>query len=423
MLQKRKTLAVIAGLSASLLALGACEAEAPEAPEAESTEDSASGESTASAWDDVLAEADGQTVDWFMWGGDDRLNAYVNEYVAVEAAKYGVTLNQVKITETPEAVNKILGEKQAGNVDNGSVDLLWVNGENFATGKQADIWFCGWAESLPSAEFVDWESDAIKFDFGTPVDDCEAPWNQAMSVIHYNSAQASAEDFATVDAMVEWMSENPGQLTYPAPPDFTGSMQVRRLFYHAVGGYDRLLGEFDQATYDELAPQAWEFLNGIEANLWRGGTTYPQSLDEIEKLFASGEVSAYISYNAGRAGLLVADGVFPETTRQTTFEDGMIGNTNYVAIPFNSPDKAGAQVVANILQSPEAQLRKADPSVLGYYPAIEMSRTDLSAEYEALPVPETVLPFTQQKENANPELTAAWLEAIEKGWIANVLQK
>jgi putative spermidine/putrescine transport system substrate-binding protein len=329
----------------------------------------------------------------------------------------------VRVTETAEVVNKVLGEKQAGNLDDGSVDLVWINGENFATGKQADLWFCGWAQSLPNAEFVDWESDAIKFDFGTPVDDCEAPWNQAMSVITYNSALASAEDFATVDAMVAWMSENPGQFTYPAPPDFTGSMQVRRLFYHAVGGYDRLLGEFDQATYDELAPQAWEFLNGIEANLWRGGATYPQSQDEVERLFASGEISAYISYNAGRAGLLVADGVFPETTSQTIFEDGMIGNTNYVAIPFNSPDTAGAQVVANILQSPEAQLRKADPSVLGYYPAIDMSRTELSAEYDALPVPASVLPFTQQKKNANPELIAAWLEAIEKGWIANVLQQ
>ncbi|HEV8013699.1 MAG TPA: hypothetical protein VGP34_06455, partial [Pontimonas sp.] len=66
---------------------------------------------------------------------------------------------------------------------------------------------------------------------------------------------------------------------------------------------------------------------------------------------------------------------------------------------------------------------KADPSVLGYYPAIDMSRTELSAEYEALPVPASVLPFTQQKKNANPELIAAWLEAIEKGWIANVLQQ
>jgi putative spermidine/putrescine transport system substrate-binding protein len=417
----RRNLAVIAGLSVSLLALGACSTTA-EAPEVESTEEAAPVDSADSYWDSVLAEADGQTVDWFMWGGDDRLNAYINEYVAVEAAKYGVTLNQVQ-ADASDVVNKVLGEKQAGNLDDGSVDLVWINGENFATGKQADLWFCDWAQSLPNAEFVDWESDAIKFDFGTPVDDCEAPWNQAMSVITYNSALASAEDFATVDAMVAWMSENPGQFTYPAPPDFTGSMQVRRLFYHAVGGYDRLLGEFDQATYDELAPQAWEFLNGIEANLWRGGATYPQSQDEIEKLFASGEVAAYISYNAGRAGLLVADGVFPETTSQTTFEDGMIGNTNYVAIPFNSPDKAGAQVVANILQSPEAQLRKADPSVLGYYPAIDMSRTELSAEYDALPVPASVLPFTQQKKNANPELIAAWLEAIEKGWIANVLQQ
>jgi putative spermidine/putrescine transport system substrate-binding protein len=417
----RRNLAVVAGLSASLLALGACSTTA-EAPAVDSTEDSAPVENTATYWEGVLAEAQGQTVDWFMWGGDDRLNAYINGYVAEEAAKYGVTLNQVN-ADASDTVNKILGEKQAENLDDGSVDLVWINGENFATGKQADLWLCGWAQSLPSAEFVDWESDAIKFDFGTPVDDCEAPWNQAMSVITFDSSKVSSEDFSSVSAMVEWINANPGQFTYAAPPDFNGSMTVRRLFYDAVGGYDQLLGEFDQATYDELAPQAWEFLNGIEGNLWRGGATYPQAIDEVEKLFASGEISAYISYNAGRSGLLVADGVYPESTRSTSFGDGMIGNTNYVAIPFNSPDSAGAQVVANILQSPEAQLRKADPSVLGYYPAIEMDRTEFLAEYEALPVPESVLPFTQQKKNANSELSAAWLEAIEKGWIANVLQR
>ena len=421
MLRMRRNLAVVAGLSASLLALGACSTTA-EAPEADSTGDSAPVENTATYWEGVLTEAQGQTVEWFMWGGDDRLNAYINEYVAEEAAKYGVTLNQVN-ADASDVVNKILGEKQAGNVDDGSVDLVWINGENFATGKQADLWLCGWAQSLPNAEFVDWESDAIKFDFGTPVDDCEAPWNQAMSVITFDSSKVSSEDFSSVSAMVEWINANPGQFTYAAPPDFNGSMTVRRLFYEAVGGYDRLLGEFDQATYDELAPQAWEFLNGIEENLWRGGATYPQAIDEVEKLYASGEISAYISYNAGRSGLLVADGVYPESTRSTTFGDGMIGNTNYVAIPLNSPASAGAQVVANILQSPEAQLRKADPSVLGYYPAIEMGRTEFLAEYEALPVPESVLPFTQQKKNANPELNAAWLGAIEKGWIANVLQK
>lgn len=422
MLRMRRNLAVIAGLSVSLLALGACSTTA-EAPEADSTEEAAPVESAASSWDDVLAEADGQTVDWFMWGGDDRLNAYINGYVAEEAAKYGVKLNQVKLTDTVEAVNKVLGEKEAGNLDNGSVDLIWINGENFATGKQADLWLCGWPQSLPNADYVDWESDAIKFDFGTPVDDCEAPWNQAMSVITFDSSKASAEDFSSVSAMAKWLNENPGQFTYPAPPDFNGSMTVRRLFYEAVGGYDRLLGDFDQAVYDELAPQAWEFLNELEANLWRSGSTYPQSMPEIEKLFGSGEISAFISYDAGRIGLLVDDGVFPKSTRSTTFANGMIGNTNYVAIPFNSPDSAGAQVIANILQSAEGQLKKADPSILGYYPAIEMERTDLLAEYEALPVPESVLPWTQQKKNANPELMAAWVQAIEKGWIANVLQQ
>ena len=44
---------------------------------------------------------------------------------------------------------------------------------------------------------------------------------------------------------------------------------------------------------------------------------------------------------------------------------GTIGNTHFVAIPYNSSAKEGAQVVANFLLSPEAQARKLDPTVWG----------------------------------------------------------
>lgn len=410
----KRRLGVIAGIAAPLIALTGC------APAASQEAAPGSGNQT---WEQIVAAAEGQTVNWYMWGGDERLNSYINEYVAGEAAEFGITINQVKITDTVDAVNKVLGEKQSGKTTGGSVDLVWVNGENFATGKQADIWLCGWAKSLPNAEYVDWESDAVKNDFGTPVDDCEAPWNQSMSVVVFNSEKASSEDFSSVGSLVEWAGANPGLFAYAAPPDFNGSMAVRRMFYDAAGGYDKLLGEFDQDTYDRVAPAAWAMLNDLEPDLWRGGQTYPQSVDEVQSLFATGEIAAYLSYDAGGVGSLVEDGVFPESTRQAVFADGMIGNTNYVAIPANAANSAAAQVVANILQDPEAQLIKADPSVLGYYPAILIDQTPVAAEYAALPSPESVLPFALQQTNANPELTAAWLAAIEKGWIENVLQK
>jgi ABC-type uncharacterized transport system YnjBCD substrate-binding protein len=57
----------------------------------------------------------------------------------------------------------------------------------------------------------------------------------------------------TIPDLVEWIKANPGQFTYAAPPDFTGSAFVRHVCYHAAGGYERLLGEFDQAVFDQAA--------------------------------------------------------------------------------------------------------------------------------------------------------------------------
>ena len=91
---------------------------------------------TSPQWNKILKEANGQTVNWYMWGGGAKINTYVNDYIGAEAKKLGVTLNQVKLNATPEAVNKVLGEKQAGKNTDGAVDMIWINGENFAAMKR-----------------------------------------------------------------------------------------------------------------------------------------------------------------------------------------------------------------------------------------------------------------------------------------------
>jgi putative spermidine/putrescine transport system substrate-binding protein len=373
-----------------------------------------------SDWEAVLAEADGQTVNWFMYGGDDLLNDYITSYVTDAAAELGVTVNQVRINDTVEAVNTVLGEQAAGRDTDGSVDLIWINGENFSTGKQADLWFCGWADRIPNAELVDWEDPSINTDFGEPVEGCEAPWNRAQSVVVYDSERV--DRLASMDDLIAWVEQNPERFTYPAPPDFTGSMVVRTFAYHANGGYEPFQEEFDQAAFEELAQPTWELLNRIEPALWRGGETYPQSQNEVIELFGNGEIDAYITYAKGEVEPNVADGIFPESTRVTVFDEGMIGNTNYVAIPYNSPHKAGAMVLADLLTSAEAQLEKARPDVLGFDPAIDPERTELTDEFAAL-ASELVPPFEELAANSNPEPSAEWLTAIEEGWQANVLQQ
>ena len=401
-------------LAAAALALTACSTSEPAAPSV-----------AADDWEAVLAAADGQSVNWYMYGGDDVLNRFVNGEVADRLADLGVRLNQVRISDTADAVNKVLGEQQAGRTSGGSVDAIWVNGENFATGVQADLWRCGWSQDLPNATYVDLEAPEVATDFGVPVDGCEAAWQQASSALVYDSAQLASADVASVSSLLGWAQQNPGLFTYPAPPDFTGSMAVRTILYDTMGGPESLVdgAEEDPAAYAAATDPLWDRLTGIGPSLWRGGETYPQSQEAVEKLYADGEISAFFTYGPGAVGQKVADGVYPASTREAVPSIGNISNVSFVTIPDNAAHQAAALVLANVLQEPEVQL--ALYRAAGVYPAIDVSRTSaaLQQEFAEVAVSPSVLTLDELTRNAQPELASSYLARIEKDWTAEVLQK
>lgn len=388
-----------------------------------------SGRSSAAAtvdagdWPAVLAQAKGQTVSWAMYGGDDTLNAFVTGYVTDRLRTYGVTLNQVKVTDTSDAVNTVLGERQAGRTNGGSVDAIWVNGENFATGVQAGLWSCGWPSKLPSAKYVNATDPAVANDFGVPVKDCESVWQQADSALVYDSARLSPADVTSVPSLLAWSARQPGRFTYPAPPDFTGSMAVRTILYDTVGGPQALAGSFDEQKYAPAAARLWPRLNQVEKTLWRNGSTYPQSQDQVEKLYASGEISAYFTYGPGAVGDLVRKGVFPATTREAVLAGGNIANTSFIAIPANAAHHAAALVLADVLQQPATQLELYRAE--GIYPGIDLTRVpnDVRAQFAAVPVSPSVLPLETLTRDARPELASGYVTRLEKDWTANVLQR
>jgi ABC-type uncharacterized transport system YnjBCD substrate-binding protein len=128
-------------------------------------------------WDQVVAQAKGTTVNFFMWGGDDNINRYINEFVAQQLKQeYDITLKQTPLGDTVEAVNKALGEKTAGKQDGGSIDMVWINGENFRTMRQGQLLYGPWAQQLPSAAQIPWDQPGVANDFGYPADGYEAPW-------------------------------------------------------------------------------------------------------------------------------------------------------------------------------------------------------------------------------------------------------
>ena len=65
-------------------------------------------------WDEIVSAARGSTVRFYMWGGSDTINRWVDGYVTRRMSElYGVRVERVPMN-APDFVNKLLTEKQAG---------------------------------------------------------------------------------------------------------------------------------------------------------------------------------------------------------------------------------------------------------------------------------------------------------------------
>ena len=95
----------------------------------------------ADTWEETVTRARGQTVFWNAWAGDERINDYIAWAGEQVINRYGVKVQHVKLSDTAEAVSRVVAEKAAGRTQGGSVDLIWINGENFASMKENELLF------------------------------------------------------------------------------------------------------------------------------------------------------------------------------------------------------------------------------------------------------------------------------------------
>ncbi|GAB5491974.1 MAG: ABC transporter substrate-binding protein [Phototrophicaceae bacterium] len=385
------------------------------------------------SWEDVLAAAEGQTVNWYMWGGSDAINDYVDTvYGEPLLEEYGITLNRVPLADTADAVNQVLSEAEAGvEGDDGSIDLIWINGENFFTLQQAELLYGPWSETIPNSTLVNWDNPAMNLDFGNPVNGFESPWYGTQFHYIYDSARMEEEDLPRSYAELgTWIEENPGRFTYlaPGPGAFQGTRFVKQVLFEISGGQEQWVGDFNQELYDEWAPVLWETLNGWEENLWRNGETYPANVNELNELFANGEIDFTLTQAIAGAGPDIAAGLIPPTSRAFAFDANMIGDFNYVAIPFNAPNKAAAMVLANLILRPDRQALQVVPeNGVGGGFSIDVSRVE---------DPDMVAALEEAVENlgdgaADPadlaaslvsDIAAEYQSLIEADWETNVLQ-
>jgi putative spermidine/putrescine transport system substrate-binding protein len=383
------------------------------------------------SWDSVLVAARGQTVNWYIWGGSESINTFVDTFYGQPLKeRYDITLNRVPVADTVDAVNQVLSEQQAG-VTAGAVDFIWINGENFVSLKQADMLYGGWNRKLPNSRYVNYENPALNLDFGEPIETLESPWSSAQFQLIYDSARTQPEALPrSYAALREYACANQGRVTYiaPGPGAFQGTRFVKGALYEISGGADQWAGPFNQALWDRWSPELWRYFNELKPCLWRAGATYPKDENELHSLFANKEVDFSITQAIAGAGPLIEQGLVPPTARAFVFDQNMIGDFNYVAIPSNASHKAAALVLANLILEPELQAAQILPENgfgLGY--GIDVSKVSDAEDAQALQAaaqklgPAATDPRALAASLAG-DLVAEYQNLVEQAWQTNVLQ-
>jgi putative thiamine transport system substrate-binding protein len=96
--------------------------------------------------------------------------------------------------------------------------------------------------------------------------------------------------------------------------------------------------------------------------------------------------------------------------RTFVFPKGTIGNTSFVAIPFNAANKEGAMVVADFLLEPATQAYAQDVEHLGNFTVLDLAKLSPSDRQRFFDPPKSAaLPTNAELGAALPEPHPSWM--------------
>lgn len=372
---------------------------------------------SAADWDATLLSARGQTVYFNAWAGDERINAFIEWTGDTVRERFGIHLRHVKVADISETVARIVAEKAAGRTGGGTADLLWINGENFARLKKYGLLYGPFAGKLPNFGHVDVRGKPTTLvDFTVPTDGFESPWGASQIVLMYDQANTPAPP-RSMKAFLDYARAHPGRLTYPQPPDFVGTTFLKQALLELAPDRPALYRPATDESFAAMTAPLWRWLDDLRPHLWHGGKTFPRNGPAARQLFADGEIDLALSFHPGEASSLIEQGTLPASVRTYVLDGGTIGNTHFVAIPFNANAKEAAMVVADFLLSPEAQARKLDPAHWGDMTVLDVASLGPADKALFAAVPKGAATLSE-RELGTPlaEPHPSWTTRLEDAW-------
>ena len=405
-----RLLAVLLSLVLSL-SLSACRSEQASQLDLEQT-----------SFEDLVESARGTTVTFYGWGGDEQINHWIDQYFAPRMKeRYDITIDRVPM-DIDQVLNKLSSEVQAGK-EQGSLDLICINGENFFSAKENDLLYGPFTQALPNfAAYVDETSTEVCYDFAFPIEGYEAPYGKAQLVL-INDSEKTPETPANAQELLEFVKKYPGQVTYPAPPDFTGSAFVRNIIYEFVDPETFMEMEADKETVRAAIESALDYLRQLNPYLWKQGQSFPATVAQQETMYMDGELLLHMRYESYWIATAIEKGMCSPTSRSFLFEGGTIGNTNYLAVARNAPNKAGALVAINEMLSPEVQASRYEELKILPVLDTQVLSPEESALFDSVELGPGTIPQEELLAHRLPEMPVKLVPIIEELWLEEVVGK
>ena len=319
----------------------------------------------------------------------------------------------------------------------GQIDLIWINGKNFATLANASLLYGPYTSALPNAAFYNLQSPLFSRDFGTPTAGLEMPYNAAQIALVYNP-QLVPNPPTNFSGLLTWIQAHPGLFAWPIPTeanDYTAAALMRMMVattctYGTYATSSQLAAQLmTLPAFADCTTQLWAKFNALAPSLYGYDSNSslvrpPKGMGEVDELFSNGTVAWSWSYNPLYAAAKVSTGEWAAGRVRSTVLDGSVRNANFVTIPRNAPSLAAALVVANEIASPAQVYARAKPSGWGALPAMNPAKlptswSDLIGDLSS--VKSDLTPsLAELAAAAMPELPVNVQLRLEADWLANV---
>jgi putative thiamine transport system substrate-binding protein len=368
-------------------------------------------------WADVEAKARGQSVNWNAWAGDENTNAFIAWVGDEVARRYGVKVNHVKLKDTAEAVTRVVAEKSAGRNTNGAVDMVWINGANFLALKQQGLLFGPFTQALPNFARVDTVNTRSNLvDFTIPVEGLESPWRRAQLVFVHDSKRMPETPGSMVE-LAAWAAKHPGRLTHPNVRNFLGSTFLKQALHELTPDPAVLQRPATDENFMAVTAPMWAWYDALRPHLWRQGRQFPDNGPAQRQLLNDGEIDLMISFNPAEAAVAINGGLLPDSVRTFVLRRGTIGNTSFVAIPYNATSKEGAMVVANFLLDPATQAQAQDFRQMGNFSVLDFAKLSAAERKRFDDLPKSpALPTNAELGVTLLEPHPSWMTRITAEW-------